>query len=310
MLSLKKRRENIRLAFAVLQHYVRPGGSLNLTGINIHAEDFVRDILNALHSWNLTNPNWKTGNYPCIDLIEPNERIGVQVSSEKGSPKINRTITCLQKNSKVAERIDTLKIFELLPKQSSYAINHSCPGVAFAPRADIIDFDSVLKEVNAVNQSRLDDVHQVVTRAMPAVFASQRDNFQKQRSQLEKNLTVFDREVMRAPVNYEDPVEMYSAIREMRIDLQRNSSSLIANEVAAESFKKARDVLRRVEYDVKDQFVSVHLAAMNDDASPQYTGSDFSDAIQLMMSIRSELEPLINEIKRELHRVDKKLSHL
>lgn len=45
MLANKEFREDIRLGFAHLQDYVRPGGRLNLTDINVHAEDFVGGVL-------------------------------------------------------------------------------------------------------------------------------------------------------------------------------------------------------------------------------------------------------------------------
>jgi hypothetical protein len=311
MLAIKDLREEIRLGFAVFQEYVRSGGSLNMTSINVHAEDFVKKILNEVYSLSLINANSIAANYPCIDLIDKKERVGVQVTSEKRSRKINNTIKCLENNSDVSSEIDSLKVFILVPKQKSYTINESCPGVSFTWRSDIVDFSSVLKEmVNAESRDTVEDIHSVVTTALPSLYASQRQTLQELRSRLEKNLAIFDREVMRAPHRYEDPVEMYRAIREMRIALQRNSSSRITNEVAAKNFEEAKGVLRSVEYAVRDQFPTVHLAVMNDNTKPQYEGSDHSDAITLMMDIRQQIMPLIDEVKEELERIDNKLAQL
>jgi hypothetical protein len=41
--------DEIRLGLAVLQGYVGPGGPLNLTNINIHAEDSVGGVVNLLN---------------------------------------------------------------------------------------------------------------------------------------------------------------------------------------------------------------------------------------------------------------------
>ena len=53
MLAKKELIEEIRLGFSFVQSYVRPGGKLNLTDINVLAEDLAGDILNAACDWHL-----------------------------------------------------------------------------------------------------------------------------------------------------------------------------------------------------------------------------------------------------------------
>ncbi len=61
---------DIRKGLAVLQNYVQPGGTLNLTDTNVHAEDFVASLLNVIQGWNLVSTNRQKANFPCIDLLD------------------------------------------------------------------------------------------------------------------------------------------------------------------------------------------------------------------------------------------------
>jgi hypothetical protein len=307
MLAIKELREGIRLGFASLQAYIRPGGSLNLTDINIHAEVFVGEILNALHSWNLVNTNNTTPNSPCIDLLEARERIGIQVTSQAGAAKLNKTLQCVRTHG-LSTRMNQLKVFSLLRKQGTYKVTETCPGISFNWRQDVLDFDTTLQEINAITDlQRLRAIHSVVSNAFPTLFASRRALLQANRERLEKDLRIFDREVMTAPFHFEDPVLMYKAIREMRIALQQNGSSRVANSVAARNFHTAHAILRDTERQIRAKFPYIHDAAINDTPNVRYPNGAFSDSIQLMMQIRGPLQPLLKEIERELAAIDARL---
>jgi hypothetical protein len=307
MLAMKELRDDIRLAFASLQAYIRPGGSLNLTDINIHAEDFVGDVLNAIHSWNLVNTNKTTSNSPCIDLLEAQKLIGIQVTSQPGAAKLDKTIVCVRTHG-LATKINQLKVFSLIRKQGTYKVTETCPGVSFNWCQDVLDFDTILQEINAITDlQRLRVIHSVVSNAFPALFSSRRALLQSSRDRLEKDLRVFDREVMFAPFHFEDPVLMYKAIREMRIALQQNGSSRVANSVAARNFQSAHAILRDTERQIRAMYPYIHDAATNNTPNVRYPNGAFSDSIHLMMQIRGSLQPLVKEIERELAAIDAQL---
>lgn len=307
MLANKELREDIRLGFALLQEYVRPGGRLNLTDINVHAEDFVGSVLNALFSWTLENTNTATSNFPCIDLIDRKERIGVQVTSERGARKLNKTLVCVRQNG-LATAINQLKVFSLVRKQDTYKVTETCPGVSFNWQVDVLDFDTLLQQINAVSDlQRLKSIHSVVCDAFPVLFASRLKTLRALRDRLEKDLVVFDREVMRAPARFEDPVLMYKALREMRIGLQKNGSSTITNSVAARNFKAAHTILREAEYEIRQKYPYIHEAADSGTPVGKYPDGDFNASISLMMGIRVQLQPLLDEVKRELASIDLQL---
>jgi hypothetical protein len=164
---------DIRKGLSALRAYIAPGGPLNLTDINVQAEDFVAGLLNAIHGWRLVNTNRATTNYPCIDLIDEARKLGVQVTSETTSAKVTGTVECLKAHG-LAGRVSGLKVFMLVTKQGQYTVKVTCPGVAFDWQDDVIDFDDALKAAQAISDLRhLERVHQFVLDSLPFFFPDQ-----------------------------------------------------------------------------------------------------------------------------------------
>jgi hypothetical protein len=112
-------------------------------------------------------------------------------------------------------------VFSLLKKQTTYTIRETCPNIEFDWKKQIIDFDDMLQKIREINDLRkLEAVHHFVASAMPRLFASRRATLAELAIRIEECLRVFDREVMSAPFEYEDPVRMCRAFIDMRISLQ------------------------------------------------------------------------------------------
>ena len=71
-----------------------------LTDKNIFAENLMRQLFNAIFGYQLVNANTKSGksNYPGIDLIDEDNKVVCQVSSETSKKKIEETISRVQDN--------------------------------------------------------------------------------------------------------------------------------------------------------------------------------------------------------------------
>lgn len=170
MLQREKMIADIRKGLAVYQDYIRPGGTMNLTDTNIYAENFVAGLLNAIHGWNLVSTNQAKANYPCIDLIDKRLGLGVQVTVETGSGKLNKTIECAN-NHELAGKIKHIRVFLLVPKQRRYVIRAECPGVEFKWQKDVLDFDDAVKSAHAISDlEQLDRVHRHIVDSMPSIF--------------------------------------------------------------------------------------------------------------------------------------------
>jgi hypothetical protein len=165
--------KDIRKALASLSTYLQMGGKLNLTDSHVQSESFVQDLLNAVYGWQLVSTNQATANYPCIDLIDKTRKLGLQVSSDNSSTKINDTLACLAKNG-LAGTITALKAFVLGKKQGQYTIKTLCPGISFEWESDVLDFEDVLKAVNSLPDAQIRTVHRCVVEAMPDIFPDYR----------------------------------------------------------------------------------------------------------------------------------------
>jgi tetratricopeptide (TPR) repeat protein len=170
MLERQKLIDDIRRGAAALQRYIEPSGTLNLTDTNVHAETFVAGLLNALFGWGLVGVNRNIANHPCIDLIDDAQGLAVQVTSEKGSAKLNNTIKCLKRH-KCGKQIRSLKVFLLIPRQKRYTVNAKCPGIKFDWRKDVLDFDDAVKAASRIDDlHHLRGVHKYIVEAIPSVF--------------------------------------------------------------------------------------------------------------------------------------------
>ena len=65
---------------------------INLYDINITSENFYAGLLNLIMGWNLRNVNFSEKNTPGIDLVDDDNKITVQVTSNNTSDKIKHTI--------------------------------------------------------------------------------------------------------------------------------------------------------------------------------------------------------------------------
>jgi len=79
-------------ALAILSRKVEIKSALNLTDINIHAEDFYKDLLNLSFGYQLVNINTINPNAAAIDLGDVNNKTAIQVTSTSSLSKTRKTV--------------------------------------------------------------------------------------------------------------------------------------------------------------------------------------------------------------------------
>lgn len=100
---------------------VRSYNDSNLYDINIHAENALIPILNAVYDIQLQNANsLSKKNYPAIDLVDLKNRTCFQVTSTATSEKIKNTLIKFNDNN-LQSQFDTLYVFILTQKQNKYS---------------------------------------------------------------------------------------------------------------------------------------------------------------------------------------------
>lgn len=151
---------------AVLSTKIHIENSNNEYNINIHAENIMLKILEKTYDCKLFNANFSNKNYPAIDLIDNQKKIGFQITS---TPSNNKIISTLEKAIKYYQEseIKELKIFILSRKLQSKIYLRSAQKYAdildgkiiFDAETDIIDSSSLYEELN--KQNDLNKLHEI-----------------------------------------------------------------------------------------------------------------------------------------------------
>ena len=136
----------IKTLLNVLKGEIKDSGKLNLLDINVHAEDFFRDLLNLVYGWQLKNMNQWNQNAAGGDLWYDDGKLVIQVSSTTKKDKIQSSIDKLSGEQFAGYRFKFLRIDGDVIKLRKESYN-THDDIVFNPSVDIIDISSLLKEI-------------------------------------------------------------------------------------------------------------------------------------------------------------------
>lgn len=138
----------------------------NLNDESVYAENFVCELLNICYDYNLYNLNEKKGNFPGIDLGDETNKLGIQVTMQSKSKKINETLEKCYKN-KCYEKFPNLKFFMLSDKQKSYSIKKSYDEINFNYKEDILDFNDLCKTLINLDIDKQERIYKYLKKQFP-----------------------------------------------------------------------------------------------------------------------------------------------
>lgn len=136
----------IKTLLNILKSEIKDSGKLNLLDINVHAEDFFRDLLNLIYGWQLQNMNQWILNAAGGDLWYDYGKIVIQVSSTATKDKIQSSIDKLSAEQFAGYRFKFLRIDGDVIKLRKELYN-THDDIVFDPSTDIIDISSLMKEI-------------------------------------------------------------------------------------------------------------------------------------------------------------------
>lgn len=150
----------IKTLLNILKGEIKDSGKLNLLDINVHAEDFFRDLLNLIYGWQLQNMNQRNLNAAGGDLWDDDDKIVIQVSSTTTKDKIQSSIDKLSAEQFAGYRFKFLRIDGDVIKlrKESYNIHD---GIVFDPSVDIIDISTLLKDITHLDIDCLERVSEL-----------------------------------------------------------------------------------------------------------------------------------------------------
>lgn len=140
-------------------------GKLRLFDINTYCEDFTKELLNLIYGYRLVNLNGEHLNEPGLDLGDEAEQIGVQVTTENSSKKINNTLKKITDNQK--SKYNRFLIVILGRKQKSYTgIDKDLAKDLGFKEKDIIDIYDLEKEILSLEPLDMKNVHKFLDESL------------------------------------------------------------------------------------------------------------------------------------------------
>jgi len=140
-----------------LKYQIETRNKLGIFDLTKFSEDFFKDLINIIYDLTLKNLNNERNNNPGLDLGDKVKKQAFQITSTKTSQKIKQTLETITAEQKTL--YNEIKIFIIGTKQTSYSVDQKLLGdVGFNLDTDIIDLDTLLKDIIVLETSKLDEI--------------------------------------------------------------------------------------------------------------------------------------------------------
>jgi hypothetical protein len=149
--------DNISRTLAITRYDIEQHQLVNDQSLNIHGENWFRDIFNFVYSKNFfvnANIETKTGNASAVDLIDKDKELAYQITTTRTKEKVDNTLNKIQ----TTEYKDyTLKIFFLLEKSKFNKDTKQYFENKYSINIDdyLIDYTDLLKDIEALETKKL-----------------------------------------------------------------------------------------------------------------------------------------------------------
>lgn len=296
MLQKKIIQDNVAFGLAVLNYYLRFNSKQNLQDANVTSEELISDLVNILKDTEFKCTSEIKSNFPGIDALDKNNRLGLQISHTKTNKKINDTITKI-KNNKVNNHIGILYFFITSRKQKKYTIRAQCPGLNTVIE-NILDFDD-LAVLLSKDASRLSLAESKLKEAMPRLYTDGKARYQAMLDCILVSRNELDRQVFHANRALETPEDMLTSLREIRIAIQKGGVMNRADTIVSDAFRIIISLIAEAENDLAEKF----NAGFKKYRAGIYPAWDYPEAgkcIDILMNIRDGVSNQIKIIDNEI----------
>jgi hypothetical protein len=171
MLTRGKLLGDIMDGLGQLNFVLQTRSKLGLYDLNKHCEDFIKDFLNIIYEYNLVNLNQTRSNEPGLDLGDDAQKLGVQVTTDKKSDKINHTLEKITDEQKA--RYERFVILILGAKQRRY--DGISPELAanlhFEIANDIWDFGDLERAIVSLPLDKINSIYNFLQSNLIRVFS-------------------------------------------------------------------------------------------------------------------------------------------
>lgn len=299
MLHKKTTQENVAFGLAVLNYYLRFNSKANLQDANVSSEELISNLVNILYGHNFICTSEISSNYPGIDAIDKINRLGLQITHTRTNSKINKTIDKIREN-KVNNDIGVLYFFITSRRQKKYTITSQCPNLNVTVN-NILDFDS-LAELLSQNQNKLAQAEAELIKAMPRLYQDGKAQYEVMLNSILVTRKELDRRVFTADKILEEPEEMLSSLREIRIVIQKSGIMNEANSVVSSSFKEIVNIINDVESQIAKKYMGGYKK-YKAGIFPSWDYPDKGDCLDILMGIRKDVLDQMHNVDIEINKL-------
>ncbi len=140
-----------------LSTQVSVNNRLNLTDINVHSENFYRDLLNLAFGYNLVNINIVDPNAAAIDLGDEGNKFAIQVTSTSALAKTRHTVTKFIEKS-LHQKYDRLVILNITAKTAHTVATVGNGTYSLNTKDDIWDIGNLAVMINDLDLSKIQEI--------------------------------------------------------------------------------------------------------------------------------------------------------
>lgn len=142
-----------------LAYRIELRAKLNILDLNIHSENFYCHLFNKLFDLKLRNINETDQNASCIDLIDEDKKIVIQVSSTATKNKLETSLAKASDSypSYAYKFISISKDATSLKKNEYKNIN-----LTFNPTTDIYDIPSILRKIKSEEIGKIEEIYNLI----------------------------------------------------------------------------------------------------------------------------------------------------
>ncbi|WP_194206712.1 SMEK domain-containing protein [Superficieibacter sp. 1612_C1] len=303
MFDKQKKIDQIGFGLAYLETSIKTFSTANYNNLAVVSEELISSLFSLQKGYNLVSTNILKSNYPGIDAVDVNAKVGLQITSVKTSAKVNKTLRVIRENN-VNRDIDVLYIFMSAGRQSSYSITESCPGVEFSDK-NIISFKD-LKRLLVEDDFKIAKASELIVKALPSIFSETRERYQALLDNIVNVRSLLDRKAFCGHYAIEEPELMLKAYQETRISIQTSKILHIENKDVANAFSNIRLLISNAEDEVAVKYPDEYILYKHGKTNAFQKVS--ADCVQILMKVRNEIAREISVIDKQKNDVVKRIS--
>ena len=149
---------------SILATRIEVRGKLNILDMHLHSENFYVHFFNELFGWKLENQNAFVANAVAIDLIDPYNKIVIQVSATATKQKIESALTKdLSSYSAYKFKFISISKDASTLRNVTFSNPHN---LVFFPATDIFDIPSILKTIAALQPDALRNIYEFIKKEL------------------------------------------------------------------------------------------------------------------------------------------------